>query len=49
MAERLVIDAVRLIALARADAIDVLAKLPMEFVCPPEVRGELARISHHGS
>jgi len=41
MAERIVIDTGPIIALARADALGVVAELPIEFVAPIEVRDEL--------
>jgi predicted nucleic acid-binding protein len=41
MAERIVIDTGPIIALARAGALDVVARLPLEFVSPIEVREEL--------
>jgi hypothetical protein len=41
MPEPLVLDTGPIIALARADALDVAARLPFEFVAPLEVRVEL--------
>ena len=41
MADRIVIDTGPLIALARIDALDLPGRLPIEFVCPVEVREEL--------
>jgi predicted nucleic acid-binding protein len=41
MAERIVIDTGPIIALARADALDIVAELPIAFVAPIEVRDEL--------
>ncbi len=41
MAERIVVDAGPLIALARADALEFAGKLPLEFICPQPVRDEL--------
>lgn len=41
MADRIVLDTGPIIALARADALGVVAKLPTEFVAPVEVRDEL--------
>ncbi|MBI5480591.1 MAG: DUF3368 domain-containing protein [Deltaproteobacteria bacterium] len=41
MAERLVVNSGPLIALARADALEVAAQLQLDFVCPPQVRAEL--------
>lgn len=41
MADRIVLDAGPLVALARADALDVLAAVPATFVAPVEVRTEL--------
>jgi predicted nucleic acid-binding protein len=41
MADRIVVDTGPIIALARASALDVVARLPIEFVSPIEVREEL--------
>ncbi|MBI2217166.1 MAG: DUF3368 domain-containing protein [Candidatus Rokubacteria bacterium] len=41
MPETLVIDIGPIVALARAGALDLVARLPIEFVCPPEVKAEL--------
>lgn len=41
VAERIVINTGPLIALAQVDALDLLGKLPCQFICPPEVRAEL--------
>jgi predicted nucleic acid-binding protein len=41
MADRIVIDTGPLIALARMDALDAIGRLPLEFICPTEVRDEL--------
>lgn len=41
MAERLVINSGPLIALARAEALEVAAHLELELLCPPQVRAEL--------
>ena len=41
MADRIVINTGPLIAFARADALDVLDQLPIQFVCPPEVAQEI--------
>jgi len=41
MAERIVINTGPLIALARMDALDVIGQLPLEFLCPAEVKDEL--------
>lgn len=41
MAERIVINTGPLIALARMDALEVIAGLPVEFICPQEVKDEL--------
>ena len=49
MAERIVTNTGPLIALAKAEALDVAARLPLEFICPPEVHDELAagvRLGH---
>lgn len=40
MAERVVVNTGPLIAVARAGAVDILAKLAIEFVSPLEVRAE---------
>lgn len=51
MAERIVINTGPLIALAKAEALDVAARLPLEFICPPQVHDELAagvRVGHIG-
>ena len=42
MTERIVINTGPLIALAKAEALDVAARLPLEFICPPQVHEELA-------
>ena len=41
MAERIVINTGPLIALARMEALEVVAQLPFVFVCPPEIKEEL--------
>src|SRR5215472_6080454 len=41
MPDRIVLDAGPIIALARADALDLLGRLPFEFVAPAQVRAEL--------
>jgi predicted nucleic acid-binding protein len=41
MADRIVVNTGPLIALARGEVLDVIGTLPLEFVCPPEVRQEL--------
>lgn len=41
MNDRMVVNAGPLIALARAEALDVVARLPFEFICPEEVAAEL--------
>lgn len=41
MADRIVLDTGPIIALARADALDIIARLPIEFSAPTEVRDEL--------
>ena len=41
MADRIVINTGPLIALARMDALDAIGQLPIEFICPVEVREEL--------
>lgn len=51
MAERIVINTGPLIALAKAEALGVAARLPLEFICPPQVHEELAagvRAGHIG-
>ena len=42
MAEKIVIDTGPLVAFARAELLDVVGKLPFDFVCPDEVAQELA-------
>ena len=42
MAERIVISTGPLIALAKAEALDVAGRLPLVFLCPPQVHEELA-------
>ncbi len=49
MPERIVVNTGPLIALAKADALDVVGQLPFDFVCPRAVRDELdegARLGH---
>jgi predicted nucleic acid-binding protein len=49
MARRVAVNTGPLIALARMDLLDVAGRLPMEFICPPQVRAELdegARLGH---
>lgn len=41
MADRVAINTGPLVALARAGALDLIGRLPLDFVCPPEVRAEL--------
>lgn len=41
MPERLVLDTGPLITLARIDCLDIVGKLPYEFLCPEAVRREL--------
>jgi len=41
MPERLVIDTGPLITLSRIDCLDVMGRLPFEFLCPDAVRREL--------
>lgn len=48
MAERLVVNTGPLIALQRADALDVVGRLPFEFLSPIEVRDELLEGVSHG-
>jgi predicted nucleic acid-binding protein len=43
MDEPIVINTGPLIALARAEALDVVGRLPLQFLCPVEVRQELNR------
>jgi hypothetical protein len=42
MPESVAINTGPLIALARAGALDLAAKLPFDFICPPQVQDELA-------
>ena len=48
MASRIVLDTGPTIALARGDALDVVAQLPIEFVAPVEVRDELDEGTRQG-
>jgi predicted nucleic acid-binding protein len=48
MADRLVVNTGPIIALARAEALDVAAKLPIEFVSPIEVLAELDEGTRQG-
>jgi len=48
MAERLVVNTGPLIALQRADALDVVGRLPFEFFSPIEVRDELLEGVRYG-
>jgi uncharacterized protein len=48
MAERIVLDTGPIVALARVDTLDVVAKLAIEFVAPIEVRDELDEGVRHG-
>lgn len=41
MAERIVVNTGPLITLARIDCLDVVGRLPFEFLCPEQVRKEL--------
>ncbi len=41
MADRIVINTGPIIALTRADALEILVRLPLEFVCPPQVEEEI--------
>lgn len=41
VAELIIVDAGPLIALAKADALEVAGELPLEFICPQSVRDEL--------
>ncbi len=41
MSNRLVINTGPLITLARADLLEVVGNLPLEFVCPEEVQQEI--------
>jgi predicted nucleic acid-binding protein len=41
MAELVVVNTGPLVTLARAECLDVIEKLPLTFVCPPQVRAEL--------
>lgn len=43
MAERIVTNTGPLVALARAELLDVMGRLPFEFICPQEVSEELAQ------
>lgn len=48
MAERLVVNTGPLIALRRAEALDFVGRLPVEFLSPAEVRAELLEGARHG-
>ena len=48
MGERLVVNTGPLIALHRAEALDVAGRLPVGFLCPFEVREELLEGVRHG-
>jgi predicted nucleic acid-binding protein len=48
MAERLVVNTGPLISLHRAEALDVVGRLPVEFLSPFEVREELLEGVRHG-
>jgi hypothetical protein len=48
MAEQIVINTSPLIALSRIDVLEVIRKLPFEFVCPSAVREELDTGVLHG-
>jgi len=48
MAEQIVVNTGPLIALSRIDALEVIQKLPFEFVCPVAVREELDAGLFHG-
>ncbi len=41
MAEQIVTNTSPLIAFARMDALDVIGKLPFEFICPQQVKDEI--------
>ena len=42
MAEKIVVNTGPLVSLARADLMDVVGRLPYEFICPKEVSQEIA-------
>ena len=48
MVEQIVVNTGPLIALSRIDALEVIQKLPFEFVCPVAVREELDAGIFHG-
>ena len=48
MAERLVVNTGPLIGLHRAEALDVVGRLPIEFLSPHEVQDELLEGVRHG-
>ena len=48
MRDRIVLDTGPIIALACADALDAIGKLPMELVAPIDVRDELDQGLRHG-
>lgn len=41
MTDRIVINTSPLIAFARMDALDIVSKLPFEFICPTEIETEI--------
>jgi predicted nucleic acid-binding protein len=41
MGEQIVINTGPLVALAKAEALEIVGALPLEFLCPPAVRSEL--------
>lgn len=49
MRERISVNTGPLVALAKADALEVIGQLPFDFICPPAVRRELdegAKLGH---
>jgi hypothetical protein len=48
MIERIVTNTSPLLAVAKMQAVDVIGKLPFEFVCPPEVEAEITAGAKQG-
>jgi predicted nucleic acid-binding protein len=47
VAERIVVNTGPLITLSRIDCLDVVGRLPFEFLCPEQVRKELDEGAYH--
>jgi predicted nucleic acid-binding protein len=48
MIERIVVNTSPLLAVAKMQAVDVIGKLPFEFVCPLEVEAEITAGANQG-